>query len=140
MNRAEFRPSRQLVVLLTAIHILAGVGVWLLSLPLAWRGLLLIALAASLASFWRGWRGGRLHVAALAWAQGGGIRVLSRADDEWRDAELAQGGYVSSWLTVIPVRIEGESRPRHLAVLPDMLDADAYRRLRVFVCWGVRPD
>jgi toxin CptA len=140
MNRADFRPSRQLAVLLTAMHILAGMGVLLLSLPLAWRGLLLIALAASLAFFWSRWRGDQLHFAALAWAQGGGIRVLARADDEWCDAVLARGGYVSSWLTVIPLRIEGESRPRHLAVLPDMLDADAYRRLRVFLRWGVRPD
>jgi toxin CptA len=140
MNRADFRSSRQLAALLTAIHVFAGVGVWLLSLPLVWRGLPLIALAASLASFWGRWRGGRLHVAALAWAQSGEIRVLSRADDDWRDAALTQGGYVSSWLTVIPLRIDGESRPRHLALLPDMLDADSYRRLRVFLRWGLRPD
>ena len=47
--------------------------------------------------------------------------------------------YVGAWLTTIVVRPDGKRRrARPLAILPDMLPADDFRRLRVLLRYGAQ--
>ncbi|MBS0319899.1 MAG: hypothetical protein JSR18_05105 [Proteobacteria bacterium] len=88
--------------------------------PCAW--LLLVALA------WREWQ--RLPPAALV------VRLDATLTLLWRngtavDAFLANGGYLCRWLAIIEWHESGRRRRQTLAITPDMLDAEAFRRLRV---------
>ena len=50
-----------------------------------------------------------------------------------REGELRDGSFVSPWLTILRWRPVGALRDRTIVILPDMLDADAFRALRVFL-------
>ena len=44
--------------------------------------------------------------------------------------------FVAPWLTIVRWRPEGARFDRTFIVLPDMLDAEPFRRLRVLLKWG----
>ncbi len=46
------------------------------------------------------------------------------------------GSYVGAWLTTLVVRPEGKRRLRTVAILPDMLPAEDFRRLRLLLRLG----
>jgi len=65
-------------------------------------------------------------------------RLVWPAEDEWQLATrggqqdsgvLLPGAYVHPWLVILPFRTG--RRRRSVPILPDMLDADSFRRLRV---------
>jgi hypothetical protein len=47
--------------------------------------------------------------------------------------------YVGAWLTTLVVRSDGKRRLRTVAILPDMLPADDFRRLRLLLRLGHSP-
>ena len=49
--------------------------------------------------------------------------------------EVVDGSFVAPWLTVVHWRPLGARFTRTLPVLPDMLDAEAFRALRVALRW-----
>jgi hypothetical protein len=49
--------------------------------------------------------------------------------------EVVDGSFVAPWLTVVRWRPLGARFTRTLLVLPDMLDAEAFRALRVVLRW-----
>lgn len=61
-----------------------------------------------------------------------------RAGD-WCSGTIPAGGLVTRWISVTRLREIGET-PRHrtLVLCADALDADDYRRLRVYLRWGWR--
>lgn len=48
---------------------------------------------------------------------------------------LRDGSFVAPWLTIIRWRPHGALLDRTLLVLPDMLESDAFRRLRICLKW-----
>lgn len=48
---------------------------------------------------------------------------------------LRDGCFVAPWLAILRWRPDGARRDRTLLVAPDMLDAEAFRRLRVILRW-----
>jgi hypothetical protein len=50
--------------------------------------------------------------------------------------EVVNGSFVAPWLTVVRWRPAGARLARSLLVLPDMLDAGRFRRLRVILRWA----
>lgn len=64
--------------------------------------------------------------------------LLWRSDGQWQyriggplePAELAATAMVQPWLVILPLRCQGRRRIRHLVILPDMLPAQDFRRLR----------
>lgn len=66
----------------------------------------------------------------------GDVVTLELADRARLPAEVAERRYVSRWLVTIPV-----TRParRTILVTGDMLDRDAFRRLRLWTLWGRLP-
>ena len=50
--------------------------------------------------------------------------------------DVVDGSFVAPWLTIVHWRPLGARFTRTLLVLPDMLDADSFRGLRVILRWG----
>jgi hypothetical protein len=50
--------------------------------------------------------------------------------------ELRDGSFVAPWLTIIRWRPTGARFDRTIVILPDMLERESFRRLRVVLRWG----
>jgi hypothetical protein len=133
-SRFQLRPSPALAVLIVLAHAGAA-GSALLVLPAPQGALLaaaLLALGAALA--WsRALLRGRDAVRALR-VEGEALQ-LELAGGDSLGVELAARRYVSRWLVSLPIR-----RPRRtVLVTRDMLEADSFRRLRLWALWGKLP-
>lgn len=60
----------------------------------------------------------------------GDVRIEAR-DGGVREGELAAGGFVAPWLVCLRWRPRGALYDRTVLVLPDMLNPDTFRRLRI---------
>ncbi|MCB1823132.1 MAG: hypothetical protein KDJ54_00475 [Candidatus Competibacteraceae bacterium] len=127
----EPRPSRILLIGSGVAHGLAGVAAIVASVPLWVKAGLLASIGLSLA--WTGYRHG--------WRRGGGfIARVELLDGRWRletgdgiqhPAKLT-GGYAQPSIVVLNFRLENGWR-RSVALLPDAVDAETLRRLRVWL-------
>lgn len=109
----------------------------LLPLP----GALRVALAAAIGALaiealrrvahHRGPRG----VRALA-IHGAGEIAVETHDGRRHAGRLRDGSFVAPWLTIVRWRPVGARFDRTVLILPDMVDAEAFRRLRVRLRWG----
>jgi hypothetical protein len=129
-----FAPSRSAGVAI-GIAGAATTGV-VLSLPLvAWQTVLLVVLVA--AWTWHAWRAhalrqGRRACVALRLAPNGLVAVTF-ADGGVRAGHVRSSSYVAARLTAIVWRADGERHSRSILILPDMVPADDFRRLRVML-------
>jgi toxin CptA len=109
----------------------------LLPLALALR----VALAAGIASLAMealervAWHRGPRGVRSFA-ISGAGEIAVETAQGRRCDGRLCDGSFVAPWLTLVRWRRRGERFDRTVMVLPDMLDAESFRRLRVRLRWG----
>ena len=90
----------------------------------AWRSLFPIA-----------WRAGGRGVRALALDRSRAIRVRD-GRGRWRSGIVQEGSFVAPWLTIVRWRPDGARFDRAFLVLPDMVGAEDFRRLRVLLRWG----
>lgn len=123
------RPSRRLFWLKAAAFL------WLLALSAvyfsgAWRW---GGMAA--ATVWAGYalRAPRRRVEGVAVDRQGRAALYLQPQGLWAEAQLHEG-WVTPWLVLLQWRCDG--RRIDMAVLPDMTDADSWRRLRVWARWG----
>lgn len=56
-------------------------------------------------------------------------------DGRWHAARLRQSSFVSPWLTVLNLSPENARWMRNVVILPDSVQADEFRRLRVWLRW-----
>ena len=63
------------------------------------------------------------------------IEVMNGAG-RWRAGTIADGCFVAPWLTVVRWRPSGAWIDRTIVVLPDMMDPDEFRRLRIHLRWA----
>jgi hypothetical protein len=137
----EFAPSRSAGI---AIGLLgaATMGV-ILTLPLAaWMQVLSILLVAGWT--WSAWRTsalrrGRAACVSLRLAPNRLVAV-TLADGRILAGHVRSSSYVSARLTTLVWRADGERRSRHILILPDMVSADAFRRLRVMLRYARNGD
>ena len=61
---------------------------------------------------------------------------LERMDGRVHTIDVLPTSFVSSYMVVLNMRVVGQRRPTHIVILPDAVDADALRRLRVWLRWG----
>jgi toxin CptA len=139
MLNLVLRPSRALCVVLTLAHIAAGVILIPLDIP-GWTKLAtLAAIAGSLVhALWR-------HALLRSGASVVEIQFLG----EDRAALRARSGarhqarilgttYVSPLLTTINLQVAGCAFRRHVLIVPDNADTDAFRQLRLLLRWAYR--
>ena len=124
--------SRRLRRLLAALHALAVAGLWLAALP-GWGSAL--GTAAVAAAYWRA----RRPTAPVVLRGLDDGRLELRQDGTWQAVELLPGSV--AWPNCCVLRLRGDDFRRVLTVLPDSLDGETFRRLRVWLRWraGVTP-
>lgn len=62
--------------------------------------------------------------------------VLIRRDGVHLPCRILPGSLVAPWLTVLNMLPEGERLVRSVVILPDSLDAESFRQLRLWLKWG----
>ena len=127
----EPRPSRILLIGSGVVHGLAGVATIVASVPLWAKAGLLAGIGLSLA--WTGYRYG--------WRRGGGfVTCVKLLDGRWcletgdgiRHSAGLTGGYAQPGLVVLNFRLES-GWWWSVALLPDAVDSETLRRLRVWL-------
>jgi hypothetical protein len=136
----EFRPSR-IAGALTLLGVVAT-AVLVAWLPAeAWQRLLAVTLLGVYGiSLVRAWarRSTRRAVVAIALGANRHIAVVER-DGRRVEGEVQDDSYVGSAITTIIWRRSGARRSRTIAILPDMLPAEDFRKLRVLLRLGRVP-
>ena len=86
-----------------------------------------------------------LHVVALRrgrygvrvmWARAGGEIEVEGSAGAWRTGVLRAGSFVAPWLTIVRWREQGARFDASIVILPDMLPAEDFRRVRVWLRWS----
>jgi toxin CptA len=109
--------------------------------------------AATLALTWASPLAWELQVPAIGWVGAAALHALRRLRAVARlrversgevrvdgvSGELRDGSFVAPWLTVVRWRPRGAWLDRTLPLVPDMLGADDFRRLRILLKFGDRP-
>lgn len=133
----RIEPSRFLAGLLILVHALAAALLYPLALP----EMLKLALAAAIAV-------SGVHsvmkTALLKWRNAivaleidnEGMALRERNAEQWRPCRVLGTTFVSSYLTVLNLRLLKGGAVRHVVMLPDNVDQDDFRRLRVRLRWS----
>lgn len=132
-------PSRHLAKMLGGAHLLAATALWLAPLPVGWALGCSLALLVHLA----------LAVRRHAWLDAAGSLIqLELVDDcavsacsrggNWERYRIAGSSFVSPPLAVLNLRSGPGHRTRAVLIASDSLDADSFRRLRVWLRWRWR--
>jgi hypothetical protein len=116
-------------------HLLAAGCLYLIAAGAAGLALAMLVLALGVATAWdrallRGARAPRI----LALSGDGGASIELAGG--WRGAVASAGGRAGRHWVI--VALQGGAR-RHLLVTGDMLDAESFRRLRLWTLWGKLP-
>ena len=62
--------------------------------------------------------------------------IAVRTGGAWRSGVVREGCFVAPWLTLVRWRPDGARHDRTLVILPDMLPAEAMRKIRVILKWA----
>jgi toxin CptA len=135
-NEIRLRPSRLLLVVLAIAHLVVLVIV--LTMPMSYWITSALTIAV-LTSMWHAiWHHALLHGnhgATALKVSGNKLEVMLRSG-VWFPTQVLGSSYVSPWLTVLNLRLDGRRLAMHVVLLPDALDHDDFRRLRVWLRWG----
>lgn len=133
----SLRPSRLLALFLVGACVSIVVLIALLPIPVWAR--VLCALVVTCATAYSLSRYAQLHIpqsiTALEVGSKGEFRCFTRAQD-WCDAEVLGSTFVTPWLTVLNLSLPGNRLVQHVVIMPDAVDRDAFRHLRVWLRWG----
>jgi len=135
--RVTLGPSRiagaAVVLAYTATAALAAWLPW----PYSIRAAMVLALGAYAIVLARSWATRSARHAIVAAAVGIDRRItLTEANGQRIEGVVHAHSYVGSVLTTIVVRLPARRRLRTVAILPDMLPAEDFRRLRVLLRLG----
>lgn len=139
MLRIEIGRSRQLAGLLLAIHVAAFALLVTIALPsweMVFAGMVFIASAARtlLLHPWQ-----RLPRSIVALEISDDCKLTTRdLNGVWRDAVLQPSSFVTPYLTILNLRHTEERFIRSVVILPDRIQPDVFRRLRVWLRWRCR--
>jgi toxin CptA len=133
----HFKPSRWLAVVLLAGHGVVSASLLHLDLPFWALGALLFLLWVNLGYLL--WREVMLRSsqACLAMHVAEEELELQLRGGQTVVVQLCAESLVTPWLTVLSLKPQ-TGRWRRLVILPDSLDAESFRQLRVCLKWGYR--
>jgi toxin CptA len=137
MLRVLLKRSRYLTTVSMGVHIGAAATLIPLQIPLAAKLVMALALGLSLAHSLRRFAWLRSHRAIV------GLELTDRehgsiqfAQGAWCEGRVLPTTYVTPVLTVVNVRVSGLRTLRHVIIVPDNIDADDFRKLRVMLRWA----
>jgi hypothetical protein len=127
----ELGRSRLLWLYLTLLHGALLVTLPFVQLPGSFVLLLTLVLVLSYLRYRRLYwlTANRDSIRSLVWGSAERMQ-LTLESGQGAGASLLPHGFVLSWLVILHLRLD-TGRKRYLIVLPDMLDAESFRRLRV---------
>ncbi len=139
----QLKPSRILSGLLLFMTGLGLASVWLAPYAWAWKGLisLLVLAACAHAVLQHGLRCLATSVLALQIDAAHTLQLTHKNGQQWL-VTVRPDSVVTAYLTVIHYRAPAAhwfTLSRHLVIVADALDAEAYRRLRVHLRWAHGP-
>ncbi len=126
----DLLPSRMLLALLVAAHLLAATLAGSLVRPWWAAAVVLLAVAGSLA--YECWRVLTPRIDALGIGANGESMVRQ---GEWVAVDVSGDSLVTPLLSVLRIKRPGQRFAQGLLLLPDMLDEQQYRQLRVWLKW-----
>jgi hypothetical protein len=131
--RVRLGPSRWLAATVIVAHAIA-VAAAAASLPAPAAAIVAAGLLASaIEHVRRALHRSPLAVAELELGAGGGVAVAGPASD-WLPARLVDAAVPASWVAVVGLR-DALGRRRTAVVLPDAIEPEPFRRLRVWLRW-----
>lgn len=135
----ELLPSRRLAWLLGAAHL--GALLLLATLPVAWWAIavaaVLLVMSAVLTISRHALRRGVQAATALEFTDRERLKVRT-GNGAWHDGRLLGTSTVGPGLAVLNIRLDGRGT-LHVVIAGDGVEADDFRRLRVWLRWGPRP-
>ena len=138
--KITLRPSRILTAILVLAHGAAIAIVALAGMPL-WLELIAIAVLVASLIF-------DVRQTALLRAPNALITLEIASDDklsiqtrrgEWIECEVLGSTYVTSFLTILNLKVIDSGRNTRAVILSDSLDAEDFRKLRVWLRWKRDP-
>lgn len=135
------RPSRLFALMLLGLCTVTLAAIWMLPLH---QFLLLLLSVAALA--WTGYHLSldarlRLQHSCVAFRlEGEGEIVLVLRNGRHVPCRLSADSLVTPYLVILNVALNGRRSGRSLLILPDSMGAERFRRLRIALKWGDRPD
>ncbi|HSD44182.1 MAG TPA: protein YgfX [Burkholderiales bacterium] len=133
--RVQLKPSRVLAAAVALGHILALAGAATGLPPVAAS---VVALGLGLSAFHHlrlAMHRSALAVAGLEFSPAGHF-ALSNPAGVWLSAEMRRAAVPAGWLAVLAAR-DANGRSRFAVILPDSVEPEAFRRLRVWLRWRV---
>lgn len=145
MLRLALKPSRYLAIALILGH-LAAIGCVAI-VPLAlWLKIALVSiLVASLMHVLtrEAWRIRSSSIVELQCEREGGVLIKLRSGKEL-EARVLGSSFVAAYLTIVLIKPHASRRVRAVVLLPDALEPELFRQLRVWLKWrvgrGVAPE
>ena len=136
--QVEIHPSQQLALLLMAGHGAALFAVFS-ALPARANVMLAPVLLFSLGYFLLRDAWLRLPESCTALEISPEGIILVRRDGVRLPCMLRSGSVVTPWLTVLNLLPQGMRLGRGIVLLPESMETESYRRLRVWLRWGESP-
>jgi toxin CptA len=129
-------PSRLLAAMLGGAHVVAAAALWLAPIPVVYALACSVALVVHLAWVVRrhALRTDAGALIELEVVDGGSVSVSTRAGVR-RVYRVGGSSFVSPVLTVLNLRSETGRARHHVLVAADSVDANGFRRLRVWLRW-----
>lgn len=134
--RFRLGASRRLAALLIAAHLLAAGGLIASGVDRVVCGALLLPLAGSLMFHLRrhAWLSDSRAVVAVALSDSLDCEAEERNGRAFAGSVLGTT-FVAPWLVVINLESERRGLPRVIVVMPDAVDPESFRALRVWLRW-----
>lgn len=128
-------PSYYLALCIVSAHVLAMGALCFIPVPAPALLLLLVVLTCSMAYYVLRDAGLRLAGACVALRLEDERVVLIERNGAERAGRLQRGSVVTPYLVVLNIEMPGQRRRRDVLVLPDSMDAESFRQLRVALKW-----
>ena len=137
MTRFALRPSRYLTLAFAASHVTAAALVIPLQIPLTMKLLLWTLIVASLAyALLRHALLRTGNAIANVSLQDGATAFVTLRNGTALETQILETSYVTPALTVLNLRVANERLARHVLFVPDNINQEDYRRLRVILKWA----
>ena len=136
MLRIRLTPSRLLAAVLVLAHAAAIAAVLMVELP-QWLKVVAIALLIAQCAVVvrrQAFLTGANAATAIEITSDHRLNVETRSAG-WCEHEVLGSTYVTPYLTVLNLRRSSTRVARHVLLLPDSLNADDFRKLRVWLRW-----
>jgi len=137
MLRASLKPSPSLAIVFAGAHFIAAISVVQLELPSPVKAGVALAVIISLCrSLWcHAWLRGPTSIVSFELPDADSI-VVRLHDGGCSSGRVLGTTVVTPLLTVINVRLQALRFARHVLLVPDNLDGDDFRAVRVLLKWG----